>query len=246
MPILKLIKALDGFILKQNKVLYKNMAQIVPALITSDEDSTNDFKELKLKFEKLQPFLADFDNWVQIDITDGKFVPTETVINLEDLRYFTEKANVEFHLMINRPEKVIGEWARLGPKRIIVHIEAIEDMNELLNVCREKDVELGLALNPETPNVMIEPWINAVDLILFLGVHPGQGGQEFIPEVLEKIKSLRQNFLNVKIEIDGGVRIDNIEELKKAGVDIFVIGSGILKSPDVGKTIKELKLKIGN
>jgi len=222
------------------------MTQIIPALITSDEDSTNDFKELKLKFEKLQPFLADFDNWVQIDITDGKFVPTETVINLEDLRYFTEKANVEFHLMINRPEKVIGEWARLGPKRIIVHIEAIEDMNELLNVCREKDVELGLALNPETPNVMIEPWINAVDLILFLGVHPGQGGQEFIPEVLEKIKSLRQNFLNVKIEIDGGVRIDNIEELKKAGVDIFVIGSGILKSPDVGKTIKELKLKIGN
>jgi len=222
------------------------MAQIVPALITSDEDSTNDFKELKLKFEKLQPFLADFDNWVQIDITDGKFVPTETVINLEDLRYFTEKANVEFHLMINRPEKIIGEWVRLDPKRIIVHIEAIEDMNELLNVCREKDVELGLALNPETPNVIIEPWINAVDLIMFLGVHPGQGGQEFIPEVLEKIKSLRQNFPNVRIETDGGVRIDNIEELKKAGVDIFVIGSGILKSPDVGKTIKELKLKIGN
>ncbi len=217
------------------------MTQIIPALITSDEDSNNDFKELKLKFEKLQPFLADFGNWVQIDITDGKFVPTETVINLEDLKYFTEKANVELHLMIDRPEKVIGEWVRLGPKRIIAHIEAVEDMDELLNVCREKDIELGLALNPETPNVMIEPWINAVDLILFLGVHPGQGGQEFIPEVLEKIKSLRQNFPNVKIEIDGGVRAANIEELRKAGVDIFVIGSGILKSPDVGKAIKELK-----
>jgi len=219
------------------------MSQIIPALITSDEDSTNDFKELKLKFEKLQPFLADFDNWVQIDITDGKFVPTETVINLEDLKYFTEKANVEFHLMINRPEKVIGEWARIGPKRIIVHIEAVEDMDELLNVCREKNVEVGLALNPETPNVMIEAWISAVDLILFLGVYPGKGGQEFIPEVLEKIKSLRQNFPNVKIEIDGGVGTANIEELKKAGVDIFVIGSGILKSPDVGKAIGELKEK---
>ena len=220
------------------------MTQIIPALITSDEDSTNDFKELKLKFEKLQPFLADFGNWVQIDITDGKFVPTETVINLEDLRYFTEKANVEFHLMINRPEKVIGEWARLGAKRIIVHIEAVEDMNELLNVCREKDVELGLALNPETPNVMIEPWINAVDLILFLGVHPGQGGQEFIPEVLEKIKSLRQNFPNVKIEVDGGIRAENIAELKNAGADVFVVGSGILKAPDIEKTINELKEKI--
>jgi len=220
------------------------MAQIIPALITSDKDSTNDFKELKLKFEKLQPFLADFDNWIQIDITDGKFVPTETDINLKDLRYFTEKANVEFHLMINKPEKVIGEWVRLGPKRIIVHIEAVEDMDELLNVCREEEIELGLALNPETPNEMIEPWLNAVDLILFLGVHPGKGGQEFIPEVLEKIKSLRQNFLNVKIEIDGGVRTANIEELKKAGVDIFVVGSGILKSPDIGTVIRELKSKI--
>ncbi|MDP3003981.1 MAG: ribulose-phosphate 3-epimerase, partial [Candidatus Azambacteria bacterium] len=223
---------------------FKKMTQIIPALITSDEDSTNDFKELKLKFEKLQPFLADFDNWVQIDITDGKFVPTETVINLEDLKYFTEKADVEFHLMINRPEKVIGEWARIGPKRIIVHIEAVEDMDELLNVCREKDIELGLALNPETPNMMIEPWINAVDLILFLGVHPGQGGQKFIPEVLEKIKSLRRNFPNVKIEVDGGVRTANIEELKKAGADIFVIGSGILKSPNIGTVIGELKLKL--
>ena len=219
------------------------MAQIVPALITSDENSTNDFKELKLKFKKLKPFLADFDNWVQIDITDGKFVSTETVISLEDLRYFTEKANVEFHLMINRPEETIGEWARIGPKRIIVHIEAVEDMNELLNVCREKDVELGLALNPETPNVMIEPWINAVDLILFLGVHPGKGGQEFIPEVSGKIKSLRQNFPNVKIEVDGGIRAENIAELKNAGVNVFVVGSGILKSPNIGETIKELKEK---
>ena len=153
---------------------------------------TNDFKELKDKFEKLQPFLAEFDNWVQIDITDGKFVPTKTNIDLIDLKYFTERANVEFHLMIDKPEKVIGEWVRLGPKRVLVHIEAIINMNELIDICRENNVEIGLALNPETPNVMIEPWINAVDLILFMGVHPGRGGQEFIPEVLEKIKSLRQ------------------------------------------------------
>ncbi len=225
------------------------MSQIIPALIISDENSTNDFKELKLKFEKLQPFLAEFDDWVQIDITDGKFVPTKTNIELEDLRYFTERANVEFHLMINRPEETIGEWARIGPKRIVVHIEAIENMGEFLNVCpqrgrlrcREKNIEIGLALNPETPNVMIEPWINAVDMIVFLGVHPGRGGQGFIPEVLDKIKSLRQSFPNVKIEVDGGIGITNIGELKKAGANVFVIGSGILKSPDIGVAINELK-----
>ncbi len=222
------------------------MEQIIPALIVSDENPDNDFEELKAKFEKLEPFLADLDNWVQVDITDGKFVPTKTNVDPEDLKYFTRRANVEFHLMINRPEKVIGEWIRLGSKRIIVHIEAVEDMNALLNICREKDIEFGLALNPETPNVIIEPWINAVDLILFLGVHPGRGGQEFIPEVLEKIKSLRQNFPNVKIGIDGGVRKENAKELEEAGVDVFVVGSGILKSPDVGEAINELKLKIRN
>lgn len=220
------------------------MAQIIPALIISDENSENDFEELKVKFLKLEPFLVEFDNWVQIDITDGKFVETKTNINLEDFRYFTERANVEFHLMINKPEETIGEWVRLGPKRVIVHIEAVIDVKKVIDVCRENNVEIGLALNPETPNAMILPWINDVDLILFLGVHPGRGGQEFIPEVLDKIKSLRQNFPNVKIGIDGGVGIENIEGLKNAGADIFVIGSGILIAPDVGRVIDELKSKI--
>ena len=220
------------------------MSQIIPALITSDENPENDFGELKSKFLRLEPFLAEFDNWVQIDITDGKFVPTKTNIDLEDLKYFTERANVEFHLMIDRPEETIGEWIRLGPKRIIVHIEAVIDTGKIIDVCRENNVEIGLALNPETANIIIEPWVNSVDLILFLGVHPGRGGQEFIPEVLIKIKSLRQNFANVKIGVDGGVRLTNIEELKNAGVDIFVIGSGILKSLDIGQAIQDLKSRL--
>lgn len=222
-----------------------NTSQIIPALIVSDKDIYNDFQELKDKFERLRPFLAEFDNWVQIDITDGKFVSTKTNIDLADLKYFIEQANIEFHLMIDRPEEVIGEWVRLGPKRVIVHIEAAVDIKRVIDVCRENNVEIGLALNPETSNIVIEPWINAVDIILFLGVNPGRGGQEFIPEVLDKIKSLRQNFPDVKIGVDGGVRLTNIEELKNAGVDIFVIGSGILKAPDIKKAIAELKNKIG-
>ena len=217
------------------------MRQIIPAIITADENPENDFKELKRQFEKLEPFITDLGGWVQIDITDGKFVPEKTTVDLTDLKYFTERANVEFHLMIEKPEETIGEWVRLGPKRVLVHIEAAADINELLNVCRENSVEVGLALNPETPLTMILPWVNAVDLILFMGVHPGRAGQEFIPEVLDKIKSLRREFPNVKIEIDGGVRIENITELKNAGVDYFVIGSGILKAPDVKKAVEELK-----
>ena len=218
--------------------------QIIPALITSDENPENDFEELKAKFLKLEPFLGEFDNWIQIDITDGKFVSTKTSVDLKDLKYFTERANVEFHLMIEKPEETIGEWVRLGPKRIVVHIETVINLENLISVCRENGVEIGLALNPETQVSMISPWINAVDLIMFLGVYPGRGGQEFIPEVLDKIKSLRQNFPDVKIGIDGGVRLTNIEELKNAGIDVFVIGSGILKAPDVGKAIEELKSEI--
>ena len=217
------------------------MTQIIPALIVSDDNPENDFEELKTKFLRLEPFLGEFDNWVQIDITDGEFVSTKTDVNIVDLKYFTERANIEFHLMIDRPEKTIGEWVRIGPKRIIVHIEAVIDLKKVIDVCRENSVEVSLALNPETPTIMIEPWINAVDLILFLGVHPGRGGQEFIPSVLKKVKSLRQNFPNVKIGIDGGVNTSNVKELKNAGVNIFVIGSGILKSPDIGQAIQDLK-----
>lgn len=222
------------------------MSKIIPALITSDESQDNDFEELKTKFKKLEPFLSEFDNWVQIDITDGKFVETKTNINFFDFRYFTDRASVDFHLMVDKPEEKIGEWIRIGAKRIIVHIEAVIDMKKVIDICRESSVEIGLALNPETPNAMILPWINDVDLILFLGVHPGRGGQEFIPEVLDKIKSLRQNFPNVKIGIDGGVKKENIEELKNTGVDVFVVGSGILKSPDIKESIEKLKLAINH
>ncbi len=220
------------------------MKQIIPALITSDENPENDFEELKAKFKKLEPFLAGFGNWIQIDITDGKFVPAKTAVSLEDLRYFTERANVEFHLMIDKPEETAGEWARLGPKRIIFHIEAAADVLKILTICRENGVEAALALNPETPNALVLPWINNVDMITFLGVHPGRGGQEFIPGVLDKIKSLRRAFPSVKIEIDGGVKAANIDGLKNTGVDVFVVGSGILKAPDIGQAILELKKKI--
>lgn len=222
------------------------MRQIIPALIISDDNPANDFNELKDKFKKLRPFLADLGNWVQIDVTDGKFVSTETRVNIEDFIYFTERTNVEFHLMIEKPEESIGEWARTAPKRIIVHAEAAGDMQRIIDVCREHGIEVGLAINPETSNAMVELWANAIDLVLFMGVHPGRGGQEFIPEVLPKIKSLRQNFPDVKIEIDGGVRLGNIGELKDAGVDYFIVGSGILKSEDIKRSVEEFKNKISD
>jgi len=222
------------------------MAKIIPALIISDKNSNNDFEELKSKFEKLQPFLAEFDNWIQIDITDGEFVTSKTNISFDELLYFTKSANVEFHLMILRLKNTIDKWIELKPKRIIFHIEAseAEDIKNIINKCKEAQIEVGLALNPETPSLRIIPWLSKIDLVMFLGVHPGRGGQKLISDTTSKIKLLRYNHSDIKIEVDGGVRINNIEQLKEAGVDIFVVGSGILAVPDVGEAITDLKNKI--
>ncbi len=219
------------------------MAQIIPALIASDKDLYNDFEELKGKFEKLKPFLADFDNWIQIDITDGEFVASKTNISFDELSYFTKLANVEFHLMILRLKNTIDKWIELRPKRIMFHIEASEtgDIKNIIEKCKKAQIEVGLALNPETSLLCVIPWLDKIDAVMFLGVHPGYGGQKLLPDTASKIKLLRYNHSAIKIEIDGGIRASNIRMLKDAGADIMVIGSGIFVTPDTNQAIADLK-----
>ena len=219
------------------------MSQIIPALIVSDKNLYNDFEELKAKFERLQPFLAEFDNWVQIDITDGDFVTSKTNVGFDELSFFTKSASVEFHLMILRLGRSIDKWIELQPKRIIFHIEAYasEDIKIIIKKCKQAQIEVGLALNPETSFLNIKPWLEEIDLVMFMGVHPGYGGQNFISDTATKIGLLRYNHPNIKIEVDGGVRVENIRQLKEAGADIFIVGSGLLVAPDIGQAIKDLK-----
>lgn len=224
------------------------MPQIIPALIISDKNLYNDFEELKDKFERLRPFLAEFDNWVQVDITDDEFVTSKTHISFEELTYFTKSVNVEFHLMILRLKQSIDKWIELGPKRIIFHIEASEpeDIKNIIVKCKQAQIEVGLALNPETPSSNIIPWLEDIDSVMFMGVHPGVSGQNLISDTATKIRLLRYNHPNIKIEVDGGVRVENIRQLKEAGADIFVVGSGLLAAPDVGQAIKDLKSAIND
>lgn len=219
------------------------MSKIIPALIVSDKNLYNDFEELKKKFERLKPFLAEFDNWIQIDITDGEFVASKTNIDFDALSYFTKSASVELHLMIVRLQQSIDKWVELQPKRIIFHIEAYapEDIKTIIKKCREAKIEVGLALNPETPFLSIKPWLEEVDSVMFLGVTPGFSGQKFLPETEAKIGLLRHNRSGIKIEVDGGITVKNIRQLKKTGVDIFVVGTGILSAPDIGQAVAEFK-----
>ena len=219
------------------------MAQIIPALIVADTYLYNDFEELKDKFEKIKPFLADLGGWIQVDITDGEFVTSKTNLGLEELAYFTKSANVEFHLMVLRLRDSIDRWIGLGPKRIIFHIEASgpEDIKNIIEKCHEAQIEVGLALNPDTPFTAIKPWLDQIDVVMFMGVYPGHGGQDLISDAVTKIRLLRYSHSGIKIEIDGGVKVDNILQLKEAGADIFAIGSGILAMPDVGQAIADFK-----
>ena len=219
------------------------MTQIIPALIASDKNLYNDFQELKDKFERLKPFLTEFDNWIQIDVTDGEFVSSKTNISFDELAYFTKAANVEFHLMVLRLKNTIDKWINLGPKRIVFHIEASEpeDIKNIIQKCKEAKIEVGLALNPETPTSNIKPWMEEIDTVMFMGVHPGYGGQSLIADTATKIGLLRFSHGNIKIEVDGGIRVENIRQLKEAGADIFIVGSGLLVAPDVGQAITDLK-----
>ncbi|MBI4159759.1 ribulose-phosphate 3-epimerase [Candidatus Wolfebacteria bacterium] len=225
--------------------------QIIPALIADDADSANDFEEIKSRFDRIAPFLAELGGWIQLDITDGKFVPTMTHLSWEQIRFFTERAKTDLHLMIKEPEAMIGQWIATGPKRITLHIEATKNPEKVIAACRAEGIEVGIALNPETPVSQIANRLSQIDLLLFLGVNPGRGGQKFIPEVLEKIKALPRTTQeavvrglppvpkNVKIGVDGGINDEAARRLKEFNVDVLVAGS-YLFSGDIEPKIKVL------
>lgn len=213
------------------------MVEIIPAIIPNSLD------EIKNKIKLLEPFIfrqdgeEPFVRSVQLDIMDGKFVAEKTWNNPEELKTFSAPVKIEAHLMVKDVEEETKIWLNSGVSRIITHIEATPDPNLLLKLCHDAGMEYGLALNPETSNEKIIPWVNTVNEVLFLAVRPGRGGQEFQKQVLDKIKSLRAQFLNVKIGVDGGVKIGITRQLKEAGADMIIAGSAIFQAPNIGNAL---------
>lgn len=215
--------------------------EIIPALIADDNDAANDFAEIKERFYRVEPFLSEFDNWVQLDITDGIFVPQKTNLSDEEIKFFTERANVDLHLMAENPEENIEKWLSLSPKRITFHIEATKNPKEIIEKCHFAGIEVGIALNPKTPLDIVSGLLPLVDLLLFMGVRPGRGGQKFLPEVLEKIKSLSQAPDSVKIAVDGGINPEIAQTLKRYNIQIMVAGSYLFSSGNIKEAVDNLK-----
>ena len=213
--------------------------QISPSILSAD------FSQLGNEIKKLEEGGADM---VHVDVMDGHYVPNLTIGPpvIKALRKHT-KLLFDVHLMISPVHKYIEDFANAGADIITIHPEATDNLQDSIKKIKEFNKKVGVSLNPESKLELIENSLDQVDLVLIMSVNPGFGGQKFIPEVLEKVKKLKQlrsdRELNFDIEIDGGINFENSKSAIEAGVDILVSGTTIFKSNngDIKKNIDLLK-----
>ncbi|MFH1461019.1 MAG: ribulose-phosphate 3-epimerase [Patescibacteria group bacterium] len=207
------------------------MIEVIPTIIAKD------FEELKEKVKKVEPYVE----WVQLDVMDGKFVDNITWNKPEELKELETSLNLEAHLMVEKPEEIIQAWIDSGVKRIIFHYESTQKHKEILEQVKSKGLEVGLAINPNTPIEVLDQYIFDLDLVLIMTVEPGKNGQELIKDTLVKIKRLREAYQNVKVSVDGGISLETAPEVISLGANILSIGSAIFKSDNIEETINKLK-----
>jgi ribulose-phosphate 3-epimerase len=216
------------------------MKKIAPSILSAD------FSRLGEEVRAVEEGGADV---IHVDVMDGHFVPNITVgpLVVEGLRKLTSLP-LDVHLMIEKPDRYIEAFARAGSTWITFHAEVCPHLHSVIKKTRSLKVRPGVVLNPSTPLKVLHPVLEEIDLVLLMSVHPGFAGQPFIPTTLKKIERLRkmigQNDYALEIEVDGGIKVDNIREVSKAGGDIFVLGTGIFKTEDYGETIRQLRQEI--
>ena len=217
------------------------MKVIAPSILSAD------FSKLGKEIKAVESAGAD---WIHADVMDGHFVPNITIgpLIVEAVRRVTTLP-IDVHLMIENPDNYIAAFAEAGASLISVHLEASLHLNRSVQLIRECGARPGVVLNPATPVQSLEWIIEDVDYVLIMSVNPGFGGQAFIQNSLDKVKTLRQLIqrknLKTLIEIDGGVNQKTIADIAAAGVDAFVAGSAIFGSRDYQATIDAFREKIG-
>lgn len=219
-----------------------------------------------MKIKKISPSVlsADFSNiekdikmvedgganLLHIDVMDGHFVPNITFgpFIVKAIKKVTS-IPLDVHLMIENPGDYVDDFISAGADYLTIHVEATKHLHRVIQKIKSKGIKVGVSLNPHTPLSMIEEVISDIDLILIMAVNPGFGGQSFIPNTIDKLKRLQKLLIlhdakHIEVEVDGGVKLENIKEISDAGCDIFVSGSGIFKATDPKDMIKKMKQEV--
>lgn len=197
------------------------MPIIVPAILTDD---LGDYKN-KITVAN------SITDWIHIDISDGQFVPRQT-ISLQEIVAIHRLPAAEVHLMVNRPEQYFDDCLTVKAQTVLCHFESIGDHQRMINQARHKGLKVGLVFNPESSIDRVVQFDARVSVIQLMGVQPGYYGRPFIAETLDRLRALRPKIKHAMLAADGGVNLTNIAEVAATGVDRIVVGSGIFGADD--------------
>jgi ribulose-phosphate 3-epimerase len=220
----------------------KQSSVISPSILSAD------FARLG---EDVQEVLNAGADWVHFDVMDNHFVPNLTIgpMVCSALRKFGIEAPIDVHLMVQPVDDLVVQFADAGASMITFHPEASIHVDRTISLIKESGCQAGLVFNPTTPLNILDWALEQLDMVLLMSVNPGFGGQSFIPYVMKKINRVRDMIdatgLDIRLEIDGGVTVDNIGSLARAGVDTFVSGSAIFGTRDYAETIARMRQNIG-
>jgi ribulose-phosphate 3-epimerase len=220
----------------------KQSTVIAPSILSAD------FARLGAEVRAVLDAGAD---WIHFDVMDNHYVPNLTIgpLGCEALRRHGIRAPIDVHLMVKPVDRIVPDFAKAGASLISFHPEASEHIDRTLQLIHDCGCQAGLVFNPATPLNVLDYVLDKLDLVLIMGVNPGFGGQRLIPSALSKLRHARaiidDSGRDIRLEVDGGVKLDNIAELAAAGADTFVAGSAIFGQPDYAAVIAALRRAAG-